>query len=115
MTPTTSLQEQSNEESKLKRKKIKSEHRELYMDRYAKLLSANFWGVIEKRCADAKNNRNFVFLTLKEKLASLFDELHTGVTTSEFVGYDMTKDNLVSSSKMKMKLIRAISKYVKKM
>ena len=90
--------------------------RNVYLNKYAKLLCGKFWDVFDARCTDAKNNRAFLRMTQKEQIGKLFDELHASVSEQEFektmVGCSMGKDIFVTCTKTRAKLITLINKLV---
>ena len=111
-------QESSRSANKTGTKKAKSGEQDVFLDKYAKLISKKFWEVVENRCSDAKNNRNFVLMKLKDKLSCVFDELHAAITESEFgeeVCDSFGKDYFTSNGKRKIKLINIILKYANKL
>ena len=81
---TPPQQESSQSVNKTETKKVKSGKQDVFLDKYTKLISKKFWEAVENRCSDAKNNRNFVLMKLKDKLSCVFDELHAAITESEF-------------------------------
>ena len=56
---TPPQQESSQSVNKTETKKVKSGKQDVFLDKYAKLISKKFWEAVENRCSDAKNNRNF--------------------------------------------------------
>ena len=55
---TTPKQESSQSVNKTETKKVKSGKQNVFLDKYAKLISKKFWEAVENRCSDTKNNRN---------------------------------------------------------
>lgn len=91
--------------------------RKKYLDKYAQILSERFWQAFEEKCGDLENNRAFLMKTTKEKVETLFSELHASVTQQEFddkVRCPLSKDIFISCNKTKSKLINIIFKMVSK-